>query len=128
MYDLVGNAANRSGDGGLPLPQRLGDGKAETFLDRFLDHNGRSALQSINLKRTPGRQVEDDNVRIIAGDLLDLFENECAFRIIACAAAGKDQLAIDIFSCQLESLYHANRILQSVETRDLGHNRAGAIN
>ena len=40
VYDLVGNAADRAGDGGLPLPERLGDGEAEPFLNRFLDHDG----------------------------------------------------------------------------------------
>lgn len=38
--DLVGYAADGAGDGGLPLPERLGDGEAEPFLNRFLDHDG----------------------------------------------------------------------------------------
>src|SRR5208282_1261246 len=114
--DLIGNAADCTRDGGLALPKRLCNRKTKALLDRFLNNEGRSALQGIDLERAPGRQVEDDNVGVVAGGLLHFFKYECAFGIVAGSAAGQYQLAVNVSSGQLESLYHAHRVLQPVET------------
>src|SRR5579859_6994633 len=65
MDDLAGNAADRAGNDRLALPQRFRDCESKAFAQRFLDHNGSRALQGVDLKRRPGRKIEDDDVLVV---------------------------------------------------------------
>src|SRR5581483_12294791 len=65
MDDLRGNSSDCACDYRLLLPQCLGNGEAEAFLERFLNNDGGTALQGIYLQGRPGRQVKDDHVGIV---------------------------------------------------------------
>src|SRR6516225_7848067 len=71
---------------------------------------------------------EDLDVRVAICSPQDFLEYERAFRVVRVAAAGEDQLAIQVALHDTVGANHADGILQAVEARNLRQNRTLRIN
>src|SRR5262245_44925639 len=125
--DLAGDPADGAGHNRFLFPKTFGDGETKPFLERLLNNDRGSALQSIDLQRRPGRKVQDDDVGVVAGRVHDFLQHYRAFRIVGGAAAGQNQLAVNVLLDQLVGLDHAHRIFQAIEAGNLGQDRARTI-
>lgn len=127
VNDLCRNAANGRSDYGFLLPEPFRHCETETFSQAFLDDNRRSALQGVDLKGAPGRQIENVYVGVIPRCLLDFGEYSFSFRIVRSPAAGQDKLTIKVSLHILKSPDYPNRILQPIEAGDLSQDWAPGI-
>jgi hypothetical protein len=90
VRDLQRNAADGTGDDRLALPERLADGQPKTFLERLLQHDGRRALQRVDLDVGGRGEIEDVNIGIAVGRFVHGGENLFALGIVAPPAAPGD--------------------------------------
>jgi len=130
--ELVDDPADRRGDDRAPLPERLGDGQAETLSEALLhDHCG-MALQGVDDARVCCEVAHPDRDKMHARALrrrkecplpLHLGENLRLLRVVADAVhggPGKDQVSaerrVDILR---ERPHDAGHVLHAVPSGDL---------
>src|SRR3990172_3348728 len=125
--DLQRYASNRPRNSRLCLPQRLGYGQTKALSQRLLEDDGRSPLQRVDLNVAGRGQEKREDIPDFLGFLFNALHNHLSLRVVRGAAAGQNQLHIDMRLGHPVGLDDSQRVLQVVEPGNLRHHRPRSV-